>query len=326
MCIAVYDARPRDGGDGDGEEVDDSFVARAERWRLPGLFLVRPSVAQVRAAAAAEAAASGTAQVQRTRRQTVDVAHMLVQLAPLAREQLVLLEDDWLLCEGGWAALQYFIDKATAYQRDWAALRFSYGLNGILLRAADVPPLAQFLLNPADADNPLPDAPVDHLVYRWLRGKYARSRAYFGARRIVAFRHALFWHIGGKSAVGNAANRHQPRCYTTNEEWLFEQERFHEDECPDDDVWPCHGRPDGNTTARAELRRLSANAVDGGAGGAARCGDWRVCWRRPGAAEGAVAGRCARRLLCEEGAAAPHAAARPCTAMGPRYRDDRPVN
>ena len=31
---------------------------------------------------------------------------MLVQLAPLAREQLVLLEDDWLLCEGGWAALQ----------------------------------------------------------------------------------------------------------------------------------------------------------------------------------------------------------------------------
>ena len=33
---------------------------------------------------------------------------MLVQLAPLAREQLVLLEDDWLLCEGGWAALQYF--------------------------------------------------------------------------------------------------------------------------------------------------------------------------------------------------------------------------
>ena len=123
--------------------------------------------------------------------------------------------------------------------------------------------------------------------------------------------------------MGNAANRHQPRCYTTNEEWLFEQERFHEDECPDDDVWPCHARPDGNSTARAELRRLIAAAVDGGAGGAARCGDWRVCWHRPGTAA-AAAGRCARRLLCEEGAAAPHAGARPCVirAMEPRYRDD----
>ena len=174
VCIAVYDARPRDGGDGDSKEVD-SFVARAERWLRQGLLLVQPSTAQVRAAAAAEAAVSGAAQVQRTRRQTVDVAHMLVQLAPLAREQLVLLEDDWLLCEGGWAPLQYFIAKATAYQRDWAALRFSYGLNGILLRAADVPPLARFLLHPADADNPLPDAPVDHLVYRWLRGKCPRA-------------------------------------------------------------------------------------------------------------------------------------------------------
>ena len=49
VCIAVYDARPRDGGDGDSKEVD-SFVARAERWLRQGLLLVQPSTAQVRAA------------------------------------------------------------------------------------------------------------------------------------------------------------------------------------------------------------------------------------------------------------------------------------
>ena len=43
------------------------------------------------------------------------------------------------------------------------------------------------------------DAPVDHLTYRWLRGKYAGGRAYFGARRIIAFRHTLFWHVGDAS-------------------------------------------------------------------------------------------------------------------------------
>ena len=40
---------------------------------------------------------------------------------------------------------------------------------------AGVGALARFLLHPADADNPLPDAPVDHLVYRWLRGKHPRA-------------------------------------------------------------------------------------------------------------------------------------------------------
>ncbi len=200
-----------------------------------------------------------------------------------------------------------------------AALRFSYGLNGIALRAADAPRLARFLLAPAEPDNPLPDAPVDHLVYRWLRGKYARSRAYLGERRILSFRHTLFWHIGGRSAVGNAAGRHQPRCYTTQSEWLFEQERFHEEDCPDDDVWPCSHRPTraGNASAHAALRQLAAAAVQGGGGGgAARCGEWRVCWRRPDGVAAVAAGRCARRLLCDEGGA--QAA---CTVTAPKYRD-----
>ena len=133
-----------------------------------------------------------------------------------------------MVCEGGLAAIAYLLAKVELYAPDFAALRFSYGLNGILLHAADLPALARFLLDPAaEPDNPLPDAPVDHLTYRWLRGKYSGARAHFGVRRIVAFRHTLFWHVGDASAVGNTAARHKPRCFALNKEWLFEQESFH---------------------------------------------------------------------------------------------------
>jgi len=96
VCLAVYDTRAT------AAEEDDSPFARAARHR-PDLLYVRPSGAQVEAAAAAEARVTDR-KTQRTRRQTVDVAHMLQQLAPKARSLLVLLEDDWLLCEGGTAA------------------------------------------------------------------------------------------------------------------------------------------------------------------------------------------------------------------------------
>jgi hypothetical protein len=101
VCIAVYDARPRPAGVSTAASAayDDSPFARAARWR-PDLLYARPSPAQVEAAAAAEADATDS-KAQRTRRQTVDVAHMLQQLAPKTSSVLVLLEDDWLLCEGG---------------------------------------------------------------------------------------------------------------------------------------------------------------------------------------------------------------------------------
>jgi hypothetical protein len=37
------------------------------------------------------------------------------------------------------AALRYLISKAEIYRRDFAALRFSYGLNGILLKRCGSP-------------------------------------------------------------------------------------------------------------------------------------------------------------------------------------------
>ena len=274
VCVAVYDVRADGGGD------DAPFDRARRRVRSPDVLFVRGGAREP-----ARRRAATTDLVARTRRQTADVARMLRALAPRTTAYLALLEDDWLLCEGGLRALLYLEAKASLYRPDWAALRFSYGLNGILLRSADAPALAAFLEDPAaERENKEPDAPVDHLAYRFLRGKYAGARAYFGARRIVAFRHTLFWHIGGVSAVqgsATSAERHRPPCFARTGEWLFDSERFHADECPDDDVWPCAPRPPPNSSRARRLRALARDAVAGSAGGARECGPTRLCWQRP---------------------------------------------
>ena len=225
VCIGVYEPRPPSstgGGPTPFEMAEQSLATYPDDVRRR-VFFVRASSAGASTAASTISAAtsdSAASKLQKTKRQTADVASMLLALVPLSRAHLVLMEDDWLMCEGGMQALTYLLAKAAIYQPEWAALRFSYGLNGILMKIEDVPPLARFLQDPAsEPQNDLPDAPVDHLTYRWLRGKYAGGRLYFGKRRIVAFRHALFWHVGDASAVGNTRARHKPKCYGINKEW-----------------------------------------------------------------------------------------------------------
>ena len=206
------------------------------------------------------------------------------------------------------------------------------------MHAADLRALAAFLLDPAAApDNALPDAPVDHLTYRFLRGKYAAAAAHFGRRRMMAFRHVLLWHVGDVSAVGNSKQRHKPKCYTTTGEWLFERESFHLDDCPDDDLWPCDRRPAPDSEGGRRLAEL-ARRTEVHAAAARRCGTHRVCWRRPevdgrsrggnrtrgggsggGGPLAADAARCARSLQCEsvggrEGDA-------PCVPQLPEYAE-----
>lgn len=303
-----------------------ALAARPEvRSRV--MFIRPPAIESAEATgafAAAERAAGGAAvgskavpRLGATKRQTVDVARMLLALEGHTAEHLVLMEDDWLLCDGGMDALLYLLAKASIYRPDWAALRFSYGLNGILLRRDDLSAFASFLLNPAaDADNNLPDAPVDHLAYRWLRGKYRRGRAYFGTRRIVAFRHSLYWHVGDASAIGNINTRHKPKCYAPNREWLFEQELFHEDECPDDDVWPCTPRPSKGSSAARPLEELVA-ATAARAPGAEVCDGHRLCWGRPAGERTRLLGdggrKCSSRLQCASGRSTP------CVPTLPEY-------
>jgi hypothetical protein len=284
VCIAVYEVRaPK------GRTAPTPFdLARKALAERSDVFFVRSNLSS----------RDTDLSTPKTRRQTMDVARMLLALHPLAASHFVLMEDDWLLCEGGMAAIHYLLAKAHIYQPGWAALRFSYGLNGILLKGGDLPPLAQFLLNPAAVrDVDLPYAPVDHLTYRWLSGKYSAARSYFGSRRIMAFRHTLFWHIGDVSSVGNHAGRHKPKCYGLTKEWLFSKESFHTSDCPDDDLWPCDQRPDGGSPRSLELLRVVEEAT-AASPGAKRCGETRLCWGRPGGTSAAASAKCASRLRC----------------------------
>ena len=176
------------------------------------------------------------------------------------------------------------------------------------MHTEDVQSLTSFLSAPAaEHDNLQPDAPVDHLTYRWLRGKYARARQHFGTREIMAFRHTLYWHIGMSSSVGNVRDRHRPRCYALTKEWLFERESFHLEDCPDDDVWPCARRPPPNSSAAHMVQRVVKKHA-ASTTGALACGDWRLCWHRPSSvgsrmasvdARQLAAARCAARLRCD---------------------------
>lgn len=309
VCIAVYEPH---GPMAPGQAATPTPFELAKRALADRPVEVRRRVLFVRGSASTKDPAAGSfiatgpgSKLQKTRQQTRDVARMLLALHPLTRAHLVLMEDDWLLCEGAMRAIRYLLAKATLYQPGFAALRFSYGLNGLLLPTADLPPLARFLLDPAaEADNQLPDAPVDHLTYRWLRGKYSSGRSYFGQRRIMAFRHTLFWHIGDASAVGNSKARHRPKCYGLTKEWLFEQESFHVDECPHDDLWPCGPQyaPEAGSTRATALTQLVERFEADSAGAAVRCsGVSRMCWRRPTAATNAESrhqAQCASRLRC----------------------------
>ncbi len=97
-----------------------------------------------------------------------------------------------------------------------------------------------------------------------------------------------------------ADKRHRPKCYGSVREWLFKQESFHEKDCPDDDVWPCDGRPADGTAAAEQIQRL-ADRTEAAAAGASRCGRWRLCWQRPGSTKSGAEqqqARCAARLDC----------------------------
>lgn len=338
VCIFVYEPRAPSAGLADGptafEAAERSLASHPYNLRTRVLFVRGSNHAGVTGGSAGGGgrgpsvngpAPNPASKLARTRQQTKDVAHMLLALQSVtSARHIVLMEDDWILCEGGLRAIGYLLAKASLYQPEFAALRFSYGLNGLLLPATDLTPLARFLLDPAaEPENVLPDAPVDHLTYRWLRGKYGGGRRYFGRRRIMAFRHTLFWHVGDASAVGNAKSRHKPKCYGLTREWLFEQESFHVDDCPEDDLWPCSSptfAPAANSQRGLAVRQLMEHAEASASGGAARCGAARLCWQQP--ATSGKAAQCARSLRCGANGQKP-ATAKNCLQTLPEYAGTR---
>ena len=177
----------------------------------------------------------GGAPSSKQRKQTLDVVHLTRFIANVYEPQAYMFtEDDFTLCAGGLEALQYLMRKATAYAGDWLSIRFSFGLNGLLLPGKDMNAIADYL------ERHQHYRPPDHLTVEWFAGETKESAAYKGARQHLAFKYNILDHIGAISTLRTHKAPDYPKCWQilgmpTN----FQVESFDESSCPHDDVSPC---------------------------------------------------------------------------------------
>jgi len=205
--------------------------------------------------------------------QSRDVVSMLRAAGVAAAQHVLLVEDDFMLCPNGLLALYYFLRKATATAAEWLALRVSYGLNGVIVKGADAAALAAHIEKEARR------LPPDHAFASWIAGSDDTTQLDPSRRPYFAFRHNLFFHVGGTSALAHEwQGKWIPRCYDQLYDWLqaslaparplaflldrhpppsdpppppqhthspaYAQpaEVFRLEQCGHDDIWPCPGR------------------------------------------------------------------------------------
>ena len=213
------------------------------------------------------------------RRQTCDVATLLEYAAgtldgedgasPLA-EHFMFLEDDFDTCGHAVRVLQYALQKLSLRAPSWLALRVSYGMNGIILRAGkDAAQLAAYLRLHAAR------LPPDLLWQEWALAGGSRERGGDASgevkprRLLYVFRQNLFAHTGDVSSFAvRPSRRAWPGCYAPmSSVWsLHKREQFDRDRCDQEDLSPCDGAAlDGSVTADWATRLPLFGVADDGA-------------------------------------------------------------
>ena len=182
---------------------------------------------------------------QKTARQARDVARAM-QLA--LRESFTyafLLEDDWVACPGLLGNVFTALHRSEAVHGTFAALRVSYGLNGILVPRPRLESLAQYV------DQRASKKPPDLAFTEWALQQNGP---------LIAYRHNLFVHVGAKSSVGNSGARWNAACFELLFDWLQKGvEAFDVSKCAHDSISPCDPPP--RLVPRAD-RRAKAFTCD----------------------------------------------------------------
>ena len=168
---------------------------------------------------------------------------LLLRAAAGASDYFMTMEDDFVACAGLLPTLYSLLRKAHRYEENWAAIRVSYGLAGVILRGDDLGAVARYF------GARVAKRPPDHLMVEWMARESDEARAYLGGRRNLAFRYNVLDHIGATSSLRSTTSPTYPRCYEAlGEPTLFAVEAFSERACPHDDVWPCVPDPSASAT------------------------------------------------------------------------------
>ena len=227
LRLLVVDATP-------GAERDAFVSARRDHGRSPIVSFARLASSQRRRLLGAP---------QKTARQARDVARAM----KLALEQkrfayAFLLEDDWVACPGLLGNLFTALHRAEAvHGTNFAALRVSYGLNGIIVPQTRLSSLAKHVEQRASKK------PPDLAFTEWALAQNGK---------LIAYRHNLFVHVGHKSAVGNSGSRWNAACFELLFDWLQKGvEAFDVTKCAHDAISPCDPPP--RSLPRADRRDKS---------------------------------------------------------------------
>ena len=224
LRLLVVDATP-------GAERDAFVSARRDHGRSPIVSFVRLASSQRRRLLGSP---------QKTARQARDVARAM----KLALEQkrftyAFLLEDDWVACPNLLGNVFTALHRAEAvHGTNFAALRVSYGLNGILVPQTRLSSLAKHVEQRASKK------PPDLAFTEWALDQNGK---------LIAYRHNLFVHVGSKSAVGNSGSRWNAACFELLFDWLQKGvEAFDVAKCAHDSISPCDPPP--RSLPRADRR------------------------------------------------------------------------
>jgi hypothetical protein len=170
------------------------------------------------------------------RRQTADLATLVDLASRETSPYFLFAEDDFLTCRGMFAGLRYLLAKSHAVYPTWLGVRFSYGMNGVVMRTRDLAPFARYLATHVSRQ------PPDILWREWSEGRREDVRAKTAGRRVLVYRYNLMEHVGEVSTFAVRPGRPKwPRCYDPmSEVWsLGAAEKFDDARCASQDVSPC---------------------------------------------------------------------------------------
>lgn len=155
------------------------------------------------------------------RKQTLIIA-ILSELFYNSSEYLLFHEDDMLFCKNSLNYIMNLLNLSIKYHNNnFSMIKYSYGMNGILIPSSDALFFSSFLLKYSSFK------PVDHLTTVYNNKEVKESKEYLKERYLITSKYNLFTHIGKVSTIRNELQHDFPKCFALLQpDYIFPIEAF----------------------------------------------------------------------------------------------------